>query len=73
MRRRHPMKEVEDALQYAESKQWTVIVERSHWGIIRCPLHTPDGCQVSVWSTPRSAANHGRQIRRAVDRCAHTE
>ncbi len=46
MRRRHPLKEVEDALQYAELKRCTVIVERSHWGIIRCPLHTPDGCQV---------------------------
>lgn len=26
-------------------------------------------CLVWIWSTPRNAANHGKQIRRAVYRC----
>lgn len=26
-------------------------------------------CVVSVWSTPKSSADHARQIRRVVDKC----
>lgn len=28
---------------------------------------------VSVWSTPRKAENHARDILRAVNRCPHQE
>jgi hypothetical protein len=26
---------------------------------------------MSVWSTPRNAENHAKQIKRIVDRCPH--
>jgi hypothetical protein len=30
-----------------------------------------EGCQMSVWSTPRNTENHAKQIRRKVDHCEH--
>lgn len=70
-RKRHPKKEVEDALQYAEANGWTVNDTASghRWGVAVCPGDcTPP---TSIWSTPRVPANHARQIRRNVDRCPH--
>jgi hypothetical protein len=72
-RNRHPKKEVEDALQYAEANGWSVEHTPSghRWGVAICPGDcTPP---TSIWSTPRVAANHARQIRRNVDRCPHTQ
>jgi N6-adenosine-specific RNA methylase IME4 len=68
-RRSHPKKDVEEALKYAESKGWTVEVGWGHWGRMKCPNHSPEGCLVSINGTPRNAGNHGRQLMRAVDRC----
>ena len=74
-RARHPKKEVEDALAYAESNGWRVEVGGSHaWGRIYCPFEDPECrcgefCIASVWSTPRDPGNHARQIRRVVDNC----
>jgi len=51
-RKRHPIKVIEEAVQYAESQGWTVIPsgKSAHaWGILRC---SGDCSQVSVWSTP---------------------
>lgn len=65
---RHPKKEVQDAIEYAESNGWRFEAASGHaWarGYCRC-----GECRIiSVWSTPASPGNHGRQIRRAVDRC----
>lgn len=66
---RHPKKEVNAALDYADGLQLTVerTVAGHKWGRIVCPC----GARVSVWSTPRSPENHGRQLRRWVDQHDH--
>lgn len=73
-RPRHPDKEVERAIQYAERKGWRVVKRSGHaWGRLRCPFADRNGCQVSVWSTPRNAGAHARQIMMGVDKCSHAE
>jgi hypothetical protein len=71
-RPRHPKKEVEDAVAYAEHRGWTWLKVAGHaWGKLHCRHRGRDGCTIFVWSTPRSPGNHARQIRREVDRCPH--
>jgi hypothetical protein len=71
-RPRHPKKEIERAIQYAESLGWDVLMSNGHcWGFLLCPGHTRDGCRIGVYSTPRSPENHARHIRRDVDLCPH--
>jgi hypothetical protein len=66
---KHPEKEVNTALDHADSRG--LQVERTaaghRWGRIVCSC----GAWVSVWSTPRSPHNHGRQLRRWVDQHVH--
>lgn len=72
MRRpRHPSKEIEEAVAYAESKGW-VFRKQGHWGRLYCAQADRDGCQIGVNGTPRNAEAHARQIIRAVNRCPHT-
>ncbi|MCE7763699.1 hypothetical protein GQL56_13695 [Pseudomonas putida] len=72
----HAKKEVEQALRHAESKGWKIAVGGGHcWGKMYCPLNDADCrcgefCIVSVWSTPKSAGNFARQLRRVVDNCS---
>jgi hypothetical protein len=74
-RRTHPAREIEDALRHAEARGWTVEPGGSHaWGRMYCPNNDKDCrcgefCITSIWSTPRNAGNHARQLRRVVDRC----
>ncbi len=74
-RKRHPKKEIEAALRYAESHGWQVEVGGSHsWGKIYCPYNDKDCrcgefCVSSIWSTPRNLVNHANQIKRVVDNC----
>ena len=71
-RARHPKKEVEEALADAETAGWTIAVADGHrWGVMKCSEPGRAGCQVSIWSTPRSPGNHAKQIRRALRRCPH--
>jgi hypothetical protein len=71
-RSRHPDKHIENAIRYAESLGWRVVMSDGHaFCRILCPLETPDGHIVSVWSTPRVPEDHARHIRRKVDRCDH--
>ena len=75
-RNKHPCKEIEKAIQYAENKGWRYRIagNSAHaWGRLQCPLCTRDGCQMSIWSTPRNATNHAKQIRRYVDKCEHNK
>jgi hypothetical protein len=73
-RKRHPDKEIEEAVAYAEGLGWRVIPISGHaWGRLYCAHADRDGCMISVWSTPRSAGNHARDIIRAVSRCPHQE
>jgi hypothetical protein len=74
-RNKHPKKEIEKALAYAESRGWRLEIGGAHaWGKMYCPANDRDCscgefCIVSIWSTPRSVENHARQIRRVVDNC----
>lgn len=68
-RARHPKKEVEEAIKDVEADGWMVTPKSSghRWGVAECG----SGCRVSVWSTPKNPGNHGKDVRRAVDRCPH--
>ncbi len=74
-RRRHPKPPVERALAAAESAGWSVEPTGAghRWGVMRCAEASRAGCQVSVWSTPRSPDNHAKQLRRALERCPHVQ
>ena len=75
-RSRHPKKEVEEAIHYAEGQGWRIRVGGSHaWGRMYCPYNDSECrcgefCISSIWSTPRNAVNHARQLKRVVDKCA---
>ena len=74
-RKRHSKKDIEEALVYAESHGWRIEPATGHaWGRLYCPYNSADCrcgeyCVISIWSTPKSASNHARQIRRVIDRC----
>jgi hypothetical protein len=74
-RSRHPNKQIEAALQYAEDKGWRVEQATGHaWGRMYCPdnnrsCRNGEYCIASIWSTPRNPGKHARQIRRVVDKC----
>ncbi len=76
-RAKHPKKEVEAALKYAEAKSWTVQVGGGHaWGKLHCPNNDSTCrcgtfCIMSVWSTPKDSGNHANAIKRGVDGCIH--
>ena len=73
-RNRHPDKEIEDAVAHAEQLGWRVIPVSGHaWGRLYCALADREGRMISIWSTPRSAGNHARDIIRAIGRCPHQE
>ena len=67
----HPDPEIEAAVRHAEDLGWRFErVGRGHaWGRLYCPGATRAECIVSVWSTPRNAHHHARQIARAVEKC----
>lgn len=71
-RPRHPHKEIEAVVAYAEALGWRVVMQ-GHWGRLYCPHADRDGCQVGVNSTPRNAEAHARQIKRAIERCPHQD
>jgi hypothetical protein len=71
-RDRHPKKDVEKALEYAEDERWTVDPTHSGhvWGVIRGRARI---CFLRVSSTPRNEGNEAKRIRRMVDKCDHEE
>ena len=73
-RNKHPNKEIEGAIKYAEQNGWTYkdSGKSAHsWGQLLCPLHTREGHTIYIWSTPRNTFNHAQQIRKLVDKCQH--
>ena len=69
-RPRHPNKEIEAAVKYAEQHGWIFIHSNAHaFGHLRCPAGQRQGCQTPIWSTPRNTFTHARKIRRDVDLC----
>jgi hypothetical protein len=69
-RRRHPKKEVEQALRVAETRGWKVQPQpRGHrWGVMRCPAHEH---WHPIWSTPKNPGNHAKELGREMQRCEH--
>ena len=41
------------------------------WGWLYCPGGNRGDCIISVWSTPRKAEDHAKQIKRKVMHCEH--
>lgn len=75
-RSRHPDKDIELAIQYAEDCGWRYKEsgKSAHaWGTLMCVEKSRDGCKLSIWSTPRNCVNHANQIRRKVKQCLHLE
>jgi hypothetical protein len=77
-RNKHPNKEIEEALQYAEAKGWRIENSHGHpFGQMYCPFKTSgetcEGngkwCRAGIWSTPRNTGSHARNIKKIVDRC----
>lgn len=74
IRKKHPDKEIESAVRYAEAHQWQYKASggSAHaWGRLLCSLHEREGCSMSVWSTPRCGSTHAQQIIRKVNACKH--
>ncbi|MDA1053278.1 MAG: hypothetical protein O3C40_22735 [Planctomycetota bacterium] len=70
----HPNKHIRAAIEYAEDNGRTLrkAGARAHiWGRLYCPQRDRDGCATAIYSTPRNAEDHAKDIRRAVDRCPH--
>jgi hypothetical protein len=71
-RPRHPDKDIEAAIRYAEDHGWRVLEDGSHaWGFLYCPERSRNGHRFSVYSTPRVPFAHAKDLRRVVDRCQH--
>lgn len=82
-RKKHPSKDIEAVIKFAEKKGWRILMAggSSHcWGRMLCPFgdknlkcRCGDFCSVSIWSTPRNVINHASQLRKAVMKCVLTE
>jgi hypothetical protein len=71
-RPRHSNKEIEAAVQFAESQGWRCHLARGHaWGRLFCPHGQVGGCIVSVYSTPRHAFAHAKYIKREIGKFPH--
>ena len=75
-RHTHANKEIEAVLKFAEHQGWRVVSGGSHaWGKMYCPWNDAqcrcgEFCISCVWSTPKNAHNHARQLRRVVEHCS---
>lgn len=72
-RGKHPDKEVEAALLYAESHLWSVRLG-GHWGFLYCPYNDSEcrcgtRCKAGIWGSPKNPGNHAKQLRQVVDGC----
>jgi len=78
-RSRHPDKDIERALRYAEDAEWRVEPGGSYaWGKMYCPRNSKDCrcgvfCITSIWTTPKSPGNFAKQIHRVVDNCTEMD
>lgn len=70
-RARHADKHIDEAVDYAVGKRWVLYMSNGHaWGHLLCPNADRGGCRISVWSTPKGAENHAKNIRKLVDKCS---
>ncbi|HAU5562884.1 MULTISPECIES: hypothetical protein [Enterobacterales] len=78
-RKRHPHKEIESVLRYAEVQGWKIVQGGHHaWGKMYCPENSAecrcgDFCITCIWSTPKSPENHARMLKRVVDNCSRVK
>ena len=75
-RTKHPNKEIEAAICFAEMLGWRYrhTGRSSHaWGRLLCPRKDREGCFFSICSTPKNPENHAKQILRNVKTCPHKE
>jgi len=73
-RKKHPDKDIEAAIQYAENMGWRFKESgaSSHaWGKLLCPKHTREGHQLSIYGTPRNSFQYAQLIRQRVNKCNH--
>lgn len=77
-RKKHPNKEIEAAILYAEENNWRVENSNGHpFGQMYCPYNSSNNschpqkkwCRAGIWSTPGNPYNHARAIRKIVTRC----
>jgi hypothetical protein len=72
-RSKHPDKDVEAAIEYAERNGWQVRAG-GHWGFLYCPYNDSGcrcgtRCKAGIWSSPRNAGTHAKQLRSVVNGC----
>lgn len=80
-RPRHPNKEIEAALRYAEGHGWVIEKASGHahkWGTMKCPTNSKEcwggaNCLKGIWGTPRCPEDHAKQIRSIVDKCIYPQ
>ena len=73
IRSKHPNKVIEEAIKYAENQGWAIKINEKGHALARlfCPGGNRGDCIISVWSTPRVAENHAKQIKRRIMSCEH--
>ena len=72
-RPKHTSKDVEEAIQYAESEGWTIKLG-GHWGFLYCPYKDAScrcgiRCKAGIWGTPKNPGNHAKQLVAVIDGC----
>jgi len=73
---KHPNKHIREAISVALNHGWTLrsAGKSAHaWGRLFCPENSPNGCIVSVWSTPKVPEHHARHILQAIKSCPHLQ
>jgi hypothetical protein len=79
MPKKHPNKDIAEAIKYAESKGWVVIPSDGHsFAQLRCPKNDQECrcgkyCQFGVWSTPKNPTEHAKKIKNTIDKCIHQD
>lgn len=69
----HPNKHIQAAIEYAVSKGWALVPsgKSAHcYAKLRCGIPGHRDHTMSIWSTPRDAENHAKQIVRKVNECS---
>ncbi len=67
----HSKKQVRDALDEADAADFGIRTSAGHrWGCVECGKC---GQTFSVWSTPRNADDHAKQIRRFIKKHSHDD
>ena len=76
---KHPNKEINAVIQYAERKGWTVKKANGHaWATMRCQKNDSGCrcgkfCQMSVWSTPKNPGNFAKRLKKRIDDCIYSQ